>query len=107
MKQYGVYVACSGSKNGALLIREYNALKDAVKEAYRLSRCRYHYRTQLADIFIVASNTGITLNLTTGREYVRYVVERYIVFDDTVGFLKISGGQIGIKHTFMVKAGII
>lgn len=97
MKQYGVYAMCRGSKNGALLIREYNTLKDAVKEAYRLARCRYHYRAQLADSFIVASNTGITLNLTVGREYVRYVVERYIVFDDTVGFIKISGGKIGIN----------
>lgn len=107
VKQYGIYVSCSGSKNGAWLIREYNTLKDAVKEAYRLARCRYHYRTQLANTFIVASNTGITLNLTVGREYVRYFVERYIIFDDTIGFLEISGGQTGVKHTFIVKAGII
>lgn len=107
MKKYGIYVAYSSSENGAWLIREYSELKDAVKEAYRLSRCRYHYRAQLADTFIVASNTGITLNLTVGKEYVRYFVERYIIFDDTVGFLEISGGQAGVKRTFMVKAGII
>lgn len=46
MKKYGVYSAYSGTKRGALLIREYSELKDAVKEAYRLSRCRYHYRAQ-------------------------------------------------------------
>jgi hypothetical protein len=107
MKKYGVYSAYSGTKMGALLIREYSELKDAVKEAYRLSRCRYHYRAQRADTFIVASNTGITLNLTVGKEYVRYFVERYIIFDDTVGFLEIYGGQTGVKRTFMVKAGII
>ena len=107
MKKYGVYAAWSGSKNGAWLIREYNTLKDAVKEAYRLSRCKYHYTAQLMDIFIVASNTGITLNLTVGREYVRYFVERYIIFDDMIGFLEISGGQTGVKRTFMAKTGII
>lgn len=55
----------------------------------------------------MASNTGITLNLTVGKEYVRYFVERYIIFDDTVGFLEISGVQTGVKRTFMVKVGII
>lgn len=108
MKKYGVYTACSGSKNGgALLIREHSELKDAVKEAYRLSRSRYRYRAQISDTFIVASNTGVTLNLTAGKEYVRYSVERYAIFDDMVGFIEISGGQIGVKHTFMVKAGIM
>lgn len=106
-KKYGVYTACSGSKNGEWLIREYNTLKDAVKEAYRLSRCRYHYRAQLADAFIVASNTGVALNLTSGREYVRYFVERYIVFDSTIGFLEIYGGVTGVKRSFIVKEGIL
>lgn len=106
-KKYGVYTACSGSKNGAWLIREYSELKDAVKEAYRLSRCRYHYRAQLADTFIVASNTGITLNLAVGREYVRYFVERYGIFDRTIATLEISGGVIGAERTFMLKGGII
>lgn len=107
MKKYGVYATCIGSKNGALLVREYRTLKDAIKEAYRLSRCRYHYRAQLADIFIVASNTGIALNLTVGQEYVRYFVKTYIVSDDTIGSIEILGGQTGIKRTFIVKAGII
>lgn len=107
MKKYGVYTACGGSKNGARLIREYSDLKDTVKEAYRLSRCRYHYRAQLADTFIVASNTGITLNLAVGREYVRYVVERYGIFDRTIAIIEISGGVAGVKRTFMVKEGII
>lgn len=107
MKKYGVYTVCSGSKNGAWLIREYDRLKDAVKEAYRLSRCRYHYTAQLADIFIVASNTGITLNLTAGQEYVRYFVERYRVFDRTIAILEISGGVTGVKCTCTVKEGII
>lgn len=107
MKKYGVYTACSGSKNDAWLIREYNTLKEAVKEAYRLSRCRYHYTAQLTDIFIVASNTGITLNLIAGQEYVRYFVERYRVFDRTIAILEISGGQTGVKRTFIVKEGII
>lgn len=107
MKKYGVYAVCSGSKNGAWLIREYNTLKDAVKEAYRLSRCRYHYTAQLTDIFIAASNTGITLNLTAGQEYVRYFVERYRVFDRMIAILEISGGVTGVKCTFTVKEGII
>lgn len=106
MKKYGVYVACIGSKNGARLIREYNTLKDAVKEAYRLSRCRYHYTAQLTDTFIVASNTGITLN-NSGQEYIRYFVERYRVFDRTIAILEIVGGVTGVKRTFTVKDGII
>ena len=107
MKKYGVYVLHSGSKDEAWLTREYSELKDAVKEAYRLSRCRYHYRAQLADTFIVTSNTGVNLNLTAGKEYVRYFVGRFIIFDDTVGFIEISGGQTGVKRTFIVKEGII
>ena len=107
MKKYGVYTACSGSKNGAWLIREYSELKDAVKEAYRLSRCRYHYTAQLTDIFIVASNTGITLNLTAGQEYVRYLVERYRVFDRTIAIIEVFGGATGRERGFMVKEGMI
>lgn len=108
MKKYGVYTACSNSKNGAWLIREYSSLKDAVIEAFRLSRCRYHYiSAQLTDNFIVADNVGITLNQKIAHEYVRYSVEHCIIFDDVIGFLEISGGQTGVRHTFLVKAGTI
>lgn len=52
MKKYGVYVLHSGSKDGAWLMREYSELKDAVREAFRLARCRYHYTAeQLTDTF--------------------------------------------------------
>lgn len=108
MKKYGVYASHSGSKNGAWLIREYSELKDAVREALRLSRCRYNHRvTQATDTFIVGDNTGITLNLQIGREYVRYLVEQYILFDDMIGFISISGGCNGIKHEFITKVGVI
>ena len=108
MKKYGVYSACSGGKNGAWLIREYSTLKGAVIEAFRLSRYRYHHRSvQLTDTFIVADNTGITLNQKIAHEYLRYSIEQCIIFDDVIGFLEISGGQTGVKHTFLVKAGIV
>lgn len=106
-KKYGVYAECSGSKNGARSIRKYNTLKEAVKEAYRLSRRRYYYTTQLTDTFIVARNTGITLNLTAGQEYVRYSVMRYGIFDRTIVILEISGGVTGVKRKFTLKEGII
>lgn len=108
MKKYGVYAACSNGKNEAFLIREYSSLKDAVTEAFRLSRCRYHHRSvQLIDTFIAGDNTGITLNRKAAYEYIRYSVEHCIIFDDVFGFLEISGGQAGVRHTFLVKAGII
>lgn len=108
MKKYGVYVSHSGSKNGAWLIREYSEFKDAVREAFRLSRCRYHHKViRLAETFIVGDNTGVTLNLQIGREYIRYSVEQYILFDDIIGFMHISGGCNGIKHEFITKVGVI
>lgn len=59
-----------------LLIREYDTLKDANKEAYRLARCGFRYTT-FSEEFIVGNNTGITLNLSSFNECVRYSMFKY------------------------------
>lgn len=109
MKKYGIYAGCSGSNNGVRLIQEHNTLKEAAREAFRLSRCRYHHSDiYLADIFIVCDNTATILNWkVTGEYIIRYSVEQCIFFDNVIGFLEISGGQMGTKHTFLVKAGTV
>lgn len=104
MKKYGVYASHSGSKNGAWLIRECSELKDAVREAFRLSRCRYHHGvTQATDTFIVGDNTGIVFDTNIGRIYITYCVDYFTVFDNVVGRISMIGDQ----NRWVVKVGII
>lgn len=82
------------------MIREYDTLKDAVREAYRLARC--HFRnTTFSDEFIVANNTGITLNSPTANEVIRYSVVNCIICDNIFSWIHVYWG----KHSFSVKVG--
>lgn len=108
MKKYGVYVLHSGSKDGVWLMREYSELKDAVREAFRLARCRYHHiAEQLADIFIVGDNTGIVFDPNNGIEYITYCVDCFTVADNVVRRIIMIGDQNRLKSSCPVKVGII
>lgn len=103
MKKYGIYVAIERDVHNAFLIREYCALKDAVKEAYRLSRSRYQdKKVNFTTTFIVGNNTGISLNMFSFHEYIRYSVVKCM----EVRRLEISGGRKGYQTAFLVKGGV-
>lgn len=102
MKKYGVYAAIEVGMNNAFLIREYCELKRAVKEAYRLSRFRYQdKKANFTTTFIVGNNTGISLNMLSFHEYIRYSVVKCM----EVRWLEISGGQNAYQNAFLVKVG--
>lgn len=106
MKQYGVYAVCRGSKKGARLIRKYSKLKDAVRDAFRLSRCCYHQVGAQENVFIVGDSTDVTLSLS-GKEYIRYSVYHYKVFDFAVGVLEMSINKNCVQNDFILKEGAI
>lgn len=101
MKKYGVYSHVKGSNFAPMLIREFDMLKDAVREAYRLARCNYRNVT-LVDEFIVGNNTGVVLNPLIFNERIRYVIEQGIIVRSIQGYWCNES-----KHNFLVKAGIV
>ena len=102
MKKYGIYAAC-GSQNCAWLMRERSTLKDAVKEAYQISRNRYNESTsRFADTFIVGDNTGIVFDTNIGRIYITYCVDYFTVSDNVVGRISMID-----QNRWVVKVGII
>ena len=89
-------------------MRECSTLKDAVKEAYQISRNRYNESTsRFADTFIVGDNTGIVFDANIGRIYITYCVDYFTVFDNVVGWIIMIDGQNKSKSSWVVKAGII
>lgn len=108
MKKYGIYVACDDIKSCAWLAREYSVLRDAVTEAFRLSRCRRNQPdSRFADIFIVGDNTGIVLDTNAGRTYITYYVDHFIVFDVVIGQIVASIENDGQCNMWIVKEGVI
>ena len=102
MKKYGIYFTHSGNTNKAFLIREYSTLKEAVIEAFRLSRWRYRRCISIfTDMFIIGDNTGIALNTSIGHVYITYYVEREKLFD------KISSRIIAIAEHKVVRVCIV
>ena len=108
MKKYGIYYTHSGNTNKAFLIREYSTLKEAVIEAFRLSRWRYRrYSSIFTDMFIVGDNTGIALNTSIGHVYITYYVEREKLFDRISSRITaIAEYKVG-KSVCIVKEGIL
>lgn len=106
MKKYGVYAVCRGSKKMARLIRRYSTLKEAVREAFRLSRRCYHQPGTQENVFIVGDDTGITLSLS-GNKYIWYSVYHYKVFDFAVGVLEMSINKNCVQNNFILKEGAI
>lgn len=89
-------------------MRECSTLKDAVKEAYQISRNRYNESTsQFADTFIIGDNTGIVFDANVGRRYITYCVDYFTVFDNVVGRIIMIGDQNRSKNSWVVKVGII
>ena len=101
MKKYGVYAHLKESKMAPWFIREYDTLKDAVREAYRLARC-YYRNTRYSDEFIVGNNTGITLNPLAFNECIRYSIDQCIIRDDVYKSMHVYWGN-EIKHAFLIK----
>lgn len=108
MKKYCIYYTHSGSTNKAFLTRECSTLKEAVIEAFSLSRRRYRRSSSFfTDMFIVGDNTGITLNISIGHVYIIYYVEREKLFDKiTSRIIAIAEHKVG-KSVCILKEGIL
>lgn len=103
MKKYGVYAYVEGSNNAPWLIREFDGLKDANREAYRLAR--YNFRNAVFSTeFIVGNNTGITLNLLEFNESIRYLTEHLKAFNDVFGWLYVCW-ENETRNSFLIKGG--
>lgn len=88
MKKYAVYEHVEGNKRSPWLLREFDTLKDANREAYRLARCNFR-NEEFSCEFIVGNNTGMTLNLSLFNEYIRYSIEHGAVFNDMFSWLRV------------------
>lgn len=102
MKKYGVYAHVKGSNMSPWLIREFDVLKDANREAYRLARCDFR-NALVSTTFIVGSNTGITLNLLEFNESVRYLIEHIVAFNDVFGWLYVCW-ESETRNSFLIKS---
>lgn len=108
MKKYGIYYTHSGSTNKAFLTRECSTLKEAVIEAFRLSRWRYRRCSSFfTDMFIVGDNTGIALNTSIGHVYITYYVEREKLFDKISSRITAIAEHKVDKSVCIVKEGIL
>lgn len=106
MKKYGVYRAKQNSDT-ALLIRECDTLKAAVKEAYRLSRCFYPLRANKIVNFIVGNNTGV-IKTENFEEVIRYSAICYTTISEhNLVWIVAYGGYNRVKRSYIIKEEII
>ena len=105
MKKYSVY--CLDNKSDKFFLsREFDTLKEAVKEAYRLARCSFHNRKYLNDSveFAVGINVGIKVSYYKYKALVRFVQGNYITnTGDRVAWINIYNGK---RYNSTVKWGI-
>lgn len=108
MKKYGIYYTFSGSTNKSFLTRECSTLKEAVIEAFSISRWRYRRCSSFfTDMVIVGDNTGIALNTSIGHVYITYYVECEKLFDEISSRITAIAEHKGGKSVCIVKEGIL
>lgn len=102
MKKYGVYVA-SKNPDAAVLIRECDTLKAAVKEAYRLSRYFYSLRANKIVNFIVGNNTGV-IKTENFEEVIRYSAICYTTISEhNLVWIVRYGGYNRVKRSYIIR----
>ena len=104
MKKYAVY--CLDNKSDKFFLsREFDALKEAVKEAYRMARCAFYNQKYLNDSieFAAGINVGINVSYYKYKALVRFVKGTHITRGDRIAWINIYNGR---KYSSTVKWGI-